>query len=69
MKLVFVRYSVHEYMNKTANGYITREIHLSDIIDIEKDKIDDLEYIKDRLSKMYGFITEQIEIKYVRTWQ
>ncbi len=69
MKLVFVRYSVHEYMNKTVNGYITREIHLSDIIDIEKDKIDDLEYIKDRLSKMYGFITEQIEIKYVRTWQ
>lgn len=69
MKQVFVRYSIHEYMGKVSKGTLYKEIHISDIIDMEEDKLDDLEYIKDRLSKMYGFITEEIEIKYIRKWQ
>lgn len=69
MKTVFVRYSVSEYMGKAGNGTISKEIHVSDIIDIEEDKVYDLKYIKSMLSKMYGFLTGQIDIKYVRPWQ
>lgn len=69
MKQVFVRYSIHEYVGKVAIGTLSKEIHISDIIEMEEDKIDDLEYIKDRLKKMYGFFTEQIEVKYIRIWQ
>ena len=44
-------------------------MHISDIIDIEEDKVDDLQHIKDKLSEMYGFFTYQIEIKYIKSWQ
>lgn len=66
MKEVFVRYSIHECIGKVANGTLSREMHISDIIDIEEDKVDDLQYIKDKLSEMYGFFTNQIEIKYIK---
>lgn len=69
MKEVFVRYSIHECIGKVANGALSREMHISDIIDIEEDKVYDLEYIKDKLSKMYGFFINEIEIKYIKSWQ
>lgn len=69
MKEVFVRYSIHECIGKVANGTLSREMHISDIIDIEEDKVYDLEYIKDKLSKMYGFFINEIEIKYIKPWQ
>lgn len=69
MKTVFVRYSVHKYIGKAINGTLSKEIHISDIIDIEEDKVYDLEYIKDKLSKMYGFFINEIEIKYIKPWQ
>lgn len=69
MKEVFVRYSIHECIGKVANGTLSREMHISDIIDIEENKVYDLEYIKDKLSKMYGFFINEIEIKYIKPWQ
>lgn len=69
MKAVFVRYLVKECVGKSAIGASFKVSHVTDIIDIENKHIEDMKYIKDRLSEMYGFSSEQIDIKYVRLWQ